>query len=115
MGDVEEAGDAADEVILERVLLGVGEFIDLLGRILAVADRLLRGLGIDALRRRLIDFTLQKARSTRYRHAVRHVREIESQQSDIADYGRHESHTDYMARLKREHARKPAFWSLLAA
>ena len=67
------------------------------------------------LRRRLIDFTLQKARSTRYRHAVRHVREIESQQSDIEDYGQHESHGAYMARLKREHPRKPAFWSLLGA
>lgn len=67
------------------------------------------------LRRRLIDFTLQKARSTRYRHAVRHVREIESQQSDIEDYGQHESHGEYMARLQREHPRKPTFWSLLAA
>lgn len=67
------------------------------------------------LRRRLIDFTLRKARSTRYRHAARHVREIESQQSDIGDYGRHESHAAYMARLKRDHGRKPAFWSLLAA
>lgn len=66
------------------------------------------------LRRRLIDFALQKARSTRYRHAVRHVREIESQQSDLKDYGRHESHAEFMTRLKREHARKPAFWSLLA-
>ena len=66
------------------------------------------------LRRRLIDFTLQKARSTRYRHAVRHVWEIESQQSDIKDYGRHESHDEFMARLRREHPRKPAFWSLLA-
>ncbi|MGK3796861.1 DUF6880 family protein, partial [Enterococcus faecium] len=66
------------------------------------------------LRRRLIDVTLQKARATRYRHAVRHVREIESQQSDIKDYGRHESHDEFMARLKREHPRKPAFWSLLA-
>ncbi len=66
------------------------------------------------LRRRLIDVTLQKAKSTRYRHAVQHVREIESQQSDIADYGRHESHADFMARLKREHPRKSGFWSLLA-
>ena len=66
------------------------------------------------LRRHLIDFTLRKARSTRYRHTVRHVREIESQQSDIKDYGRHESHAEFMARLKREHPRKPAFWSLLA-
>lgn len=66
------------------------------------------------LRRRLIDFTLQKARSTRYRHAARHVWEIESQQSDIKDYGRHEGHAEFMARLRREHPRKPAFWSLLA-
>lgn len=65
------------------------------------------------LRRRLIDVTLQKAKSTRYRHAVRHVRAIESQQSDIADYSRHESHADFMARLKREHPRKSGFWSLL--
>ena len=63
----------------------------------------------------VIDFTLQKARSTRYRHAARHVREIECQQSDIEDYGHHESHGAYMARLKREHPRKPAFWALLAA
>lgn len=66
------------------------------------------------LRRRLIDYTLQKARSTRYRHAVRHVREIESQQSDITDYGRHESHAELMARLRSEHPRKSGFWSLLA-
>jgi hypothetical protein len=62
-----------------------------------------------------IDFTLQKARSTRCRHAVRHVREIESQQSDIKDYGRGESHAEFIARLKRQHSRKPAFWRLLAA
>jgi hypothetical protein len=67
------------------------------------------------LRRRLIDYTLQKARSTRYRHAVRHVREIESQQSDITDYGRHESHAEFVARLRREHPRKAGFWTALAS
>jgi hypothetical protein len=45
---------------------------------------------------------------------VRHVRQVESQQSDITDYGRHESHAEFMARLKRDHARKPAFRSWLA-
>ncbi|MEQ1712048.1 MAG: DUF6880 family protein [Hyphomicrobium sp.] len=64
--------------------------------------------------RRLIDHTLPKARSTRYRHAVRHVREIESQQSDIIDYGRHESHAEFTASLKCEHPRKSGFWSALA-
>lgn len=39
---------------------------------------------------------------------------IEPQRSEIGGYGRHESHADYMARLKHEHGRKSAFWSLLA-
>jgi len=64
------------------------------------------------LRRRLIDVILQKARSARYRDAVRYVREIESQQSEVTDFGRHESHAEYMACLKREHARKSGFWKL---
>jgi hypothetical protein len=38
------------------------------------------------LRRRLIVVTLPKGRSTRCRHAARHVREIESQRVDIGDY-----------------------------
>lgn len=67
------------------------------------------------LRRRLIDYTLQKARSTRYRHAVRHLREIESQRSDVKDYGRHESHAEFVARLRREHPRKVGFWTALAS
>ena len=71
-----------------------------------------RSLCLFDLRRRLIDVILQKARSARYRDAVRYVREIESQQSEVTDFGRHESHAEYMACLKREHARKSGFWKL---
>lgn len=104
--------DRAARVVDARIEEIDGDFYELLDP----AASALEGkhpLAAVLLRRRLIDFTLQKARSTRYRHAVRHVREIESQQSDIADYGRHKDHVDFMMRLKREHGRKPAFWSLL--
>jgi hypothetical protein len=105
--------DRAAHVVGDRIEQIDGDLYELLDPA-ATALEGKHPLAAVLLRRRLIDFTLQKARSTRYRHAVRHVREIESQQSDIADYGRHESHADYMTRLKREHGRKPAFWSLLA-
>lgn len=106
--------DRAARVVDARIQEMDGNFYELLDP----AASALEGkhpLAAVLLRRRLIDFTLQKARSTRYRHAARHVREIESQRSEIADYGRHENHADFMMRLKREHGRKPAFWSLLEA
>ncbi|MGD9671314.1 MAG: DUF6880 family protein [Hyphomicrobiaceae bacterium] len=46
---------------------------------------------------------------------MRHLPEIESQHSDIDDYGRLESHVEFVARLKREQSRMAGFWSALAA
>ena len=65
------------------------------------------------LRCALIEETLQKGRSTRYKHAARHVREIDSLQSQIKDYAGFETHEEYMARLLKSHARKTGFWPLL--
>lgn len=106
--------DRAARVVYDRIKEIDGDLYELLDPAASALEGK-QPLASILLRRCLIDFTLQKARSTRYRHAVRHVREIESQQSDIEDYGRHESHAEFMSRLKREHARKPAFWSLLSA
>lgn len=105
--------DRAARVVDARISQIDGDFYE----VLDPAATALEGkhpLAAVLLRRRLVDFTLQKSRSTRYRHAARHIREIDSLQSDIADYGRHENHDAYMARLRREHPRKPAFWSPLA-
>lgn len=63
--------------------------------------------------RAMIDFTLSKARSSRYRHAARHLLECSSLSSAIADFGDFETHDAYEARLRREHGRKPSFWSLM--
>jgi hypothetical protein len=65
------------------------------------------------LRRALIEVTLRKGRVTRYKHAARHVREIDSLNSQIRDYGNFETHDQFMARLRNTHPRKTGFWPLL--
>ncbi|MEE4239093.1 MAG: hypothetical protein V2I51_20420 [Anderseniella sp.] len=64
--------------------------------------------------RAMIDFTLTQARSSRYRHAARHLLECESLASMIEDYGAVEPHSAYVDHLKQAHGRKSGFWSLVA-
>lgn len=64
--------------------------------------------------RAMIDFTLAKARSSRYRNAARHLMECASLASSIPDFGAFETHETYVARLKAEHGRKSGFWSLIS-
>jgi uncharacterized protein DUF6880 len=65
------------------------------------------------LRRALIEVTLRKGRATRYKHAARHVREIDSLNAQIKDYAGFETHDQFMTRLRRAHPRKSGFWPLL--
>ena len=64
--------------------------------------------------RAMIDFTLTKARSSRYRHAARHFMECASLASAISSFGELETHEAYAARLKSKHGRKSGFWSLIS-
>ena len=64
--------------------------------------------------RAMIDFTLAKARSSRYRHAARHFMECAGLASSIRDFGAVETHDAYAARLMAEHGRKSGFWSLIS-
>ena len=57
--------------------------------------------------------TLGDARSSRYRHAARHLLECQAIAAEIRDFGGVETHEDYRARLEAEHGRKTSFWSLL--
>jgi len=70
-------------------------------------------LAATLIRRALIDFALEAARSSRYRHAARHLLECESLASQIENFGAFETHAAYRARLEAEHGRKVSFWSLL--
>lgn len=90
-----------------------GDYYQLLG---PAADALegKHPLAAALVRRAMIDFTLLQARSSRYRHAARHLMEAASLHVAISDYGSHETHDDYAARLRTEHGRKHGFWSKVA-
>jgi hypothetical protein len=63
--------------------------------------------------RAMIDFTLDRARSSRYKHAARHLAECETLAPHIDYYGDAKSHDAYVAELRSLHGRKQGFWSRL--
>lgn len=79
----------------------------------ALADR--SPLAATLLLRAMIDFTLAGARSSRYKHAVRHLAECGRLAPAIDDFGGFETHADYEARIRHEHRRKTKFQSLIQA
>lgn len=65
------------------------------------------------LLRSMIDFTLESARSSRYKHAARHLAECGALAPHVDDHGNAESHDAYVARLKYQHGKKQGFWKYL--
>jgi hypothetical protein len=63
--------------------------------------------------RAMIDFTLNESRSSRYKHAARHLADCAGLASRIGDFGSFPAHDAYIAALRRDHGRKPSFWSLV--
>src|SRR5215471_15701298 len=61
--------------------------------------------------RAMIDFSLSNSRTSRYRHAARHLLDCCNLSSAITDFGSFEPHGVYDARLRRQHGRKSSFWS----
>ena len=62
----------------------------------------------------MLEDTLDGTKSTRYRHAARHLAECRALATLISDYGRFEAHEAFVARLRTKHSRKSGFWSLNA-
>ena len=71
-------------------------------------------LAATLLLRAMIDFTLEQSRTSRYRHAARHLLECGSLAATIKDFDRFETHATFMTRLKAEHGRKGSFWDLVS-
>lgn len=63
--------------------------------------------------RALIDHTLGRGKSTRYRYAVRDLSKCSSLASGIVDFQTHETHDAYVQRLRRDHGRKRSFWKMI--
>lgn len=70
-------------------------------------------LAATLIRRKLVMFALEAARTKRYRHAARHVRECAGLAGAIADWKGHSDHDTWFADLKARHARKSGFWKHL--
>ncbi len=62
--------------------------------------------------RAMIEFALDRARGKRYRHAARHLMDCQGLAARIDQFGDHESHEAFEARLQGRHGRKSLFWSL---
>ncbi|WP_296644955.1 DUF6880 family protein [Roseinatronobacter sp.] len=75
----------------------------------ALSDR--HPLAATLIRRAMIDDTLTGAKSSRYRHAARHLAECEQADLSITDYGTVPSHAAYEAALRQTHGRKQRFWA----
>jgi hypothetical protein len=67
-------------------------------------------LAATLLYRRMIDFTLDRARSSRYGHAARHLARCAWLATTITDWYGHVPHAEYFAELRRRHGRKSGFW-----
>ena len=103
----------AERLILARARELDGDHYEILAPVAeALAEK--HALAATLLLRAMIDFTLQKARSSRYTHAARHLAECAALASSIADWHGVETHAAYAARLKANHPRKSGFWSLAA-
>jgi hypothetical protein len=64
--------------------------------------------------RAMIDFALIRNRSSRYKHAARHLLSCASLSAGVETFGGLEAHDAYVARLRREHGLKSSFWSVVA-
>lgn len=68
-------------------------------------------LAATLLRRAMIEDTLDGAKSTRYKHAARHLLECQLLASGIKDFGAFETHEVFVNRLRAGHGRKTGFWT----
>lgn len=60
--------------------------------------------------RAMIDRSLDAAKYKRYGHAARHLQTCEHLARRIDDFAGHPDHAEYVADLRRRHARKNGFW-----
>nr|WP_241671404.1 DUF6880 family protein [Dankookia rubra] len=98
----------------QLVLTRASEINGNLYELLEPAARLIEGkhpLAATLLRRAMIDDTLDGVKSTRYKHAARHLRECRSLAAGIRDSGAFETHEAFVGRLRARHGRKTGFWS----
>ncbi len=102
----------AARLILARHLELDGDSYELLT---AVAEALAaqQPLAATLCLRAMVDFSLEMSRSSRYKHAVRHLATCSVLAAKINDWAGHEPHDSYRAHLGLTYRNKYSFWELL--
>ena len=104
------APERAAALVLDRACELDGDVCFVLGPAAeALAER--HPLAATLTLRAMIDFSLDHARSSRYRHAARHLVECEHHTPRIADWGAAPPHEAHRAGLRTRHERKAGFWA----
>ncbi|MCP9771199.1 hypothetical protein KBY66_00930 [Synechococcus sp. Tobar12-5m-g] len=103
----------AARLILERQGELDGDSYELLGPV-AEALEAQQSLAAMLCLRAMIEFSLERARTSRYRHAARHLETCRGLAAGIDDWGDVQEHTAYLTRLQQNHGRKYGFWSLVS-
>jgi hypothetical protein len=104
--------DRAADLVIRRAKELDGDRYDILS---PAADALAakHPLAATLVLRAMVEFALTQGRSSRYKHAARHLLECSSLSSAIKDFGAIEAHDAYEARLRQEHGKKSSFWNLI--
>ena len=103
----------AARLILERQGELDGDSYELLGPV-AEALEAHQPLASTLCLRAMINFSLERARTSRYRHAARHLDTCRALATGIEGWGDVQEHTAYLARLHENYGRKYGFWSLVS-
>jgi len=69
-------------------------------------------LAATLLLRAMVGFSLDQGRTSRYKHASRHLLECASLALSIQDFGKFETHEAFVDKLRAKHGKKSSFWSL---
>jgi hypothetical protein len=102
----------ASNLVISRADEVNGDLYELLG---PAADTLGERYPLAAtlLLRAMIDYTLGRARSSRYKHAARHLNELATLATQIDDFSGAPSHDIYLKGIRAEHGRKTGFWQIV--
>ena len=104
----------ANELVLGRAGELNGDLYELLSPVVDALDSKYP-LAATHLRRAMIGFTLDRARSSRYKHAARHLDDCRAAAARVADFGSLPDHPAFERALRVAHGRKAAFWQEVAA
>ena len=102
-------GERASTLVLGRAGVLDGNLYELLSPAAdALEDRY--PLAAIVLRRAMIDFTLGAARSSRYKHAARHLEDCRAAAARVEDFRGVPDQPAYERALRAAHGRKAGFW-----